>query len=222
MANITDYATLLAAVEGHLARGDLDSKIDLYIMEAEAEMNARLRVRRMLTAVTPTVSGVGVVTLPTGFGGWKRFSRVRDGVSSDLMLLTPESQHLLDRATAATATPQAVIPLGTTAQVWPYGDGSWSWSALYYQRVPNLNGTDTTNWVVANYPTAYFYGCLAAARDVSSVEDVARHAELFNRALDRIEQEDSLDASAATDAILTPNTSLFGRWGGRGYDVMQG
>src|SRR4051812_12156435 len=94
MARVTDYASLATAVQAYLGGrtdvGVVSGNLDYLISEAEEEMNTQLRTRRGLTAITPTVSSAGVVTLPTDFGGWKRF-QCRDGTREwDLDLVAAE------------------------------------------------------------------------------------------------------------------------------------
>jgi len=217
-ALLTSYAELVAALDIYLGRSDSSTIADYLIAEAEAEMNARLRVRRMLTSLVPTVSGTGSVTIPADFGGWKRFSAVNGGVARDLALLTAESQRDIQRTTSMPGTPKAVITLGAASQVWPYGDSNWTYEALYFARIPNLNAVDDTNWVILVHPVAYLYGCLAAARGYASDEKVDLWEKRFDRAVERIEEEDSLETNASDHAILAPNTSLFG--GGGAYNVL--
>lgn len=222
MARITDYASLATGVQSYLKRGDLgvaSGNLDYLIQEVEQELNARLRVRRMLTAITPTVSSAGVVTLPADYGGWKRF-QVRDGSREwDLDLKNPEQLTDISALYTSTGIPKALVT-GATSQIVPYTDGVYTFAALYYARVPTLSSTATTNWVVANFPFVYLYGCLAAAGGYATDDArFAKWASRFDHAVDGIEEEDAKDIDARTAALLSPNTSLFSK-GSRVYNVL--
>ena len=214
------YTELVTAIQDYTKKSSFTSTlVDYLITEAEAEMNARLRTRRQLTALTPTVSSAGVVTIPNDFGGWKRFTTRDASQAWDLRLLSAEQEYDILSAYTAASRPSALIQKGTTAQVWPYTDGLYTFAALYYARVPNLTSTATTNWVILNHPMAYLYGCLAAAKGfIMDDERIAMWSSMFTRALDRIEREDALDTSASDDSTLSVNTALFRT--GSGYNVL--
>lgn len=179
-------------------------------------MNARLRVRRMLTTVTPTVSSAGVVTLPTDFGGWVRF-RVSDGTSIwDLDLVASEQTTEVLPYSTITGVPKALITNGATSQILPYTDAVYTFSGLYYGLIPALTSVATTNWVITNFPNAYLYGCLTAARGLVQ-DDSPTFAARFDRwekrfahAIDRIIAANANDYDARKSAVALPDTSMFG------------
>jgi hypothetical protein len=222
VARITTYATLATAVQAYLGRTDLgvaSGNLDYLCSEAEEEMNARLRVRFMLTAITPTVSSAGVITLPTGFLGWKRF-QCRDGSREwDLDLKSAEQKVDISDAYGEEGTPEAVITVGTTSQIWRYTDGVYTFAALHYLKIPELTSSATSNWVLANYPNAYLYGCLAAARafvhDDTATGRFDLWAQRFSAAINRINAADAIDLDARTHATLNADTSLFHGRSGR-------
>lgn len=218
MARVTTYATLATAVQEYLARTDVgvaSGNLDYLCAEAEQEMNARLRVRRMLTSVTPTVSSAGVVTLPTDYRGWQRFT-VRDGNSEwDLDLKSAEQKPEIQSSYTTDGKPRALITVGATSQIWPYTDGFYTFVASYYAMVPQLTSGAGTNWVITNFPMAYLYGCLAAARGFMLDDSPAMQSRFdvwtkrFSHVLDQIEAEDARDLDARTHATLDADTSLF-------------
>lgn len=218
MARVTSYSTLATAVQAYLGRDDVGvsaGNLDYLCAEAEQEMNARLRTRRMMTSVTPTVSAAGVVTLPTSWGGWVRFV-ARDGTSEwDLDLIAPEKTTEVSSLYGDEGVPKALIT-GATTQIWPYTNGEYTFTAIYYLRVPELSSGAATNWVITNYPMAYVYGCLAAARGLVKDDSPAAMSRFdmwdrrFKRVLDQIEIEDARDFDARKNASLTPDTSMFG------------
>lgn len=218
MARVTTYATLATAVQDYLALtsvGVASGNLDYLCSEAEEEMNARLRVRRMLTTVTPTISSAGVVTLPTDFGGWVRF-QVSDGASVwDLAIGAPEQTTEVMPFATISGRPTTIITKGSTSQILPYTDAVYTFSALYYGRIPALTAAATTNWVITNFPNAYVYGCLMAARGYVQ-DDSPTFAARFDRwekrfahAIDRIIAEDAADYDARTHATLDADTALF-------------
>lgn len=224
MARVSSYSTLATAVQTYLGRSDVGvsaGNLDYLCAEAEEEMNARVRVRFMLTAITPTVSSAGVITLPTGFVGWKRF-QCRDGTREwDLDLKSAEQMtEISPLYGGSNGEPKAVITIGTTSQIWPYTDAVYTFRALHYLKIPELSSGAATNWVITNYPNAYLYGCLAAARAFVNDDQPAMASRFdlwekrFSRAIDRINIADAIDLDARSHATLSADTSLFS---GRGH-----
>ena len=213
MAKPSTYTELVTAVADYLHRSDLTSGfVDYFITEAEAEMNARLRTRRQLTAITPTVSTAGVVTIPTTWAGWKRFT-CRDGTNAwDLDILDVEQQYELDSEYGnTTGVPKALLAGAGDHQIWPYTDATYTFRALHYAVVPNLTSGASTNWLLTKHPTAYLYGCLAAARGyIVEDERLEKWQQMFQHAMNRIEAEDALEMDSRDSVALTPNTNLFG------------
>lgn len=220
MARVTDYASLSTALTGYLHRADIvTAGVDYFIQEVEEEVNSRVRVRRMLTTVTPTVSAAGVVTLPSDFGGWKRF-QVRDGAREwDLELKSAEETTDVSSLYTSTGVPQALITNGATSQIWPFTNGTYTFAGLYYAQVPALTSGATTNWLITNFPMVYLYGCLAAAR--AFAQDDPRFpvwVQRADRAIRHITMADAKDLDARSNAIASPDTSLFR--GSGSYDVL--
>jgi len=219
----TTYTELVTALADYSKRTDITSGLcDYLITEAEEEMNARLRVRRMLTALTPTVSSSGAVTIPSDWRGWKRFVARDASQSWNLDMLDVEQQFDLDSATAGTGRPTAIVMDGANGQIWPYTDGTYTYRALYYATIPNLTSGAPTNWLLTRYPMAYVYGCLAALKAfVMDDERIPGWVSAFNRAVERIDEEDRLEKDSRDSASLTANTTMFAG-GGRGFNILGG
>lgn len=214
MAQVTTYTTLATAVQSYLSRTDVgvaSGNLDYLIQEVEEEANSRLRVRRMLTSVTPTVSAAGVVTLPSDFGGWKRF-QVRDGSREwDLNLLSAEETTDIWTLYGSAGIPKALITTGSTSQILPFTNGAYTFAGLYFGRIAQLTSGAPTNWLIANFPMVYLYGCLAAAKGL--IGDDARMPiwiDRFNRAMKHVQMEDAKDLDARSNNTMSPDTSLFG------------
>lgn len=218
----TTYTELVTAVSDYCKRSDIvAATVDYIITEAEEEMNARLRVRRQLTALTPTVSSSGAVTIPSDWRGWKRFLARDASLSWALEMLDVEQQFELDASTAGTGRPEAIVMDGSTGQIWPYTDGTYTFRALYFAGIPNLASGAPTNWLLTRYPMAYVYGCLAAlAAFIKDDPRVPQWQSAFSRAIDRINEEDKMERDSRNSASLSANTTMF--QGGRGFNILGG
>lgn len=218
MARITTYPTLATAVQTYMGNradvGVASGNLDYLCSEAEEEMNARLRVRRMLTVVTPTVSAAGVVTLPTDWLGYKRFV-ARDGSSEwDLDLREAQAKPTVSSAYLTPGKPQILVTAATSF-IWPYTDATYTFTSVYYAMIPQLTSSATTNWVITNFPNTYLYGCLAAARGLVHDDEPTWQSRLdrwekrFNAAINRIAAHDAHDLDSRTHVEMNPDTALF-------------
>lgn len=215
---LANYTDLLAAVREYLHRSTdiTDAILGYWINEVEAEANARLRVRRMLTSVVPTVSAAGVVTLPADFGGWKRFVVFNGSNAWDLKLKDAEARYDDYSAYGASGVPYGLYTEGSTSQIWPFTNAIYTFAALYYARIPNLTSAAPTNWLMTNFPMVYLHGCIAAAKGWNHSDSPKGGSKLnvwqerFFAALDQVEEEDARDRAANTREKMEMDTTLFG------------
>lgn len=213
MARITSYATLATAVQDYLARDNVGvsaGNLDYLVGEVEEELNAILRVQRMLTSVTPTISSLGVVTLPADFLGWARFVARQGDTEWDLTPAAAEEQASISPLYGTPGRPRSIIQsIDGAGKIFPYTDGVYTFTALYYARIPQLTSGGSANWVITSYPSVYLYGCLAAAAGYSMDDDSA-WSRKFREGIQRIQREDKMARDARKGARLKPDTPMFG------------
>ena len=157
------YAHLKEEVAKFMSREGMDTTsggIDTFIDLAESWFNRNLRVRQMVTALTPTVSN-GAVTHPADWREWKQF--VLATTPQKQLEVVSEQAALTFDASGVTGRPQKLIVRGAGSVIWPTPDSSgYSYRATYYAAVPALSGSQATNWLLTEYPDAYLYGTLLA------------------------------------------------------------
>lgn len=72
-------------------------------------------------------------------------------------------------------------------EVYPTPDGTYNLEMNYYAKIPALTTSNTTNWVLDNYPDAYLYGSLVhSAPFLGEDARMATWAALFQSALNGI------------------------------------
>lgn len=161
MASIADktYAGLLSSLDGWMDNS-LSAVAPDFIVLAESYFNTELRVRQMETSSTfTTVSGVA--TLPTDMAGIKEVKYL----GSPVRTLKPMGDEEFDTNFANSSsgtTPQGYMILGTQIIIGPANDAS-SYKMYYYQRIPALTVSNTTNWLLTAFPDVYFKAVLAEA-----------------------------------------------------------
>ena len=75
-------------------------------------------------------------------------------------------------------------------EFYPAPDSSYEVAMQYYARVPALTDTDTTNWVLTDYPDIYLYGALVhAAPYLNDDQRINIWASLYQSAVDALDQD---------------------------------
>lgn len=160
---ITDYASLQASLANWLHRSDLTAMIPDFIALAEAKLSSDLDARSMEARTTLTATaGNAYLTLPTDMLEMRRLLLQTDPVIP-LKYATPD-QIAADYSMSSTGRPAVFAVIGGQLQLAPIPDSAYSIELTYQQRVPALSGTNTTNWLITNWPNAYLYGALCAAQ----------------------------------------------------------
>ena len=167
-----NYADIVSLSLSYSDRSDLEvtSRVDNFIEIVEARMNRLLETRRMSArSIVATIKDQEYYGLPSNWAGMRDIEIY--GTSSDpssaqgrqtLQYLTPEQMNQKTGLPTATYSVNSQIYYTIVAnqiQIFPTQD-SRTMEIVYYQTVPNLNATDTDNWLSFAAPDAYIFGIL--------------------------------------------------------------
>lgn len=164
-------------------RDDLTSAIVDFITLAEADMNAKLRLRAMLTTATVDAAGGALpddclAVKSVGLSGYDDlgFGTPTEAVNHSLAYVGDTADRWsIDGNTLV------VSPTQTTGSV----------TLRYYARIPALSDSNTTNHVLTASPGIYLYGSLLQAAPY--LLDDARlqtWVTLYQQAIDAIQASD--------------------------------
>lgn len=160
--SITNYSELQASVASWLNRADLTANINDFITLAESQLSRDLKTRQMeLKTTLSTVVGVNTVALPTDMLEMRRF-QVAGSYNQPLSYRTPDEQSI-DFSSNSSGQPIVFTVIGANAELAPIPDAIYSLELTYRQRIPALSDTNTTNWLLTNWPDAYLWASLIAA-----------------------------------------------------------
>ncbi len=158
---IVDYASLKTdALDwlGHTVNGS-SARVDNYIDNTEAWFNRNVRVRQQeTTSTTLTISAAGVVSHPADWLAWKEIKLTTPPIQH-LNVYTQESSHLRNES-GATARPRGALVRGDATYLLPIPADTYTYSFVYYAKLPALTGSATTNWLVLAHPDIYLFGVL--------------------------------------------------------------
>lgn len=173
---ITTYAELQTAIGDWLNRADLDQKIPDFIRLAESTLNDVLRSADMVTQSTGLSIISGRATLPADALEIV-YAQVASTEDEPLEQITPQQLTMLRRTrTRNAANPRFFAIIGRDIVVTPT-PSSGSLDIDFYQRIPALTGSNTTNWLLEDAPHMYLYTSLLHATPF--LMDDARYA-VFN------------------------------------------
>lgn len=158
------YADLLSTIPDFLNRSDLTSIAPTFVTLAEAQINRRLikdgPVRQMLGTWSPTIIAESTA-LPTDFMGVKSLYLASITTSAEIQFVEPDRiAELKIMFPSQAGDPQFYSIVGANIQFWPWNGGSYAATIGYWQAIPALSVSNTTNWLLTLYPDAYLYTSL--------------------------------------------------------------
>ena len=151
------------------------------IVLAEAEFNARIQHPNNLAIDTAFAINTETVTPPTDFASFKDMF-INDASRSPVRFATNGSMVWLNGARSG--TPEYVGYFERKLRFSPIPSAGTTATFRYYTKIPPLDGvTNTTNWLIEEFPHAYLYGALVHLGEL--VEDDPRVAAWATR-LERV------------------------------------
>ena len=177
------YATLKTDIAAWMHRDDLTANIDTFIDLFEARVNRNLRVPEMEKRATSTPTDA-YIALPDDFLELRNIQIN----SNPVRLLEYASPQKIDAMSYLTGTALYYTLVGNEFQIHPSAADS-EVEIAYYSKIPALDATTTTNWLIDSNPDYYLAGCLLEAftfvlddRASMYASIVAEKEALINRA----------------------------------------
>lgn len=157
---IANYSELIAAIGDELNRDDLTSVIPTWIKLTEARYNRKLRVRYMVKRAIATLDNE-YIAVPTD---WLEAKNIQVNTSQGpikLEYLTLEQADEYKRSIGnKSGTPKYFSLVGDQFEIIPSPTTGAQVELAYYAKIPALTETNTTNWLLNEWPDLYFYGAL--------------------------------------------------------------
>ena len=203
--SITTYAELQTAVGDWLNRADLDQKIPDFIRLAESTLNDVLRSADMVTSATAAITS-GRATLPSDALEIV-YAQVAATEDEPLEQIAPQQLTMLRRTrTRDAANPRFFAIVGRQLVVTPSPSGSVSLDLDYYQRLPALTSSNTTNWLLTDAPHVYLYTSLLHATPF--LMDDARYQVFNNTVSQQVMAAVKSQQTLSFDDVKTAGFSL--------------
>jgi hypothetical protein len=185
---ITTYAELKTNIADFLNRDDLTSVSSTFVSLAEADLNRQIRHWRQEKRSTAEID-TQYSAIPADMLEVIRFY-ITSGDTRPLELIS--QAEMLDRKFRNLNTNGQPAYYAVTAgelEVYPVPDGTYTAELYYFGKTDALSDSNTSNWILENYPDAYLYGSLI--HSAPYLKDDARiqvWAALYQNAIDAINQ----------------------------------
>lgn len=197
------YEGLCVSIADTLNRADLTTGIPNFVALATARIQrdmARLRHPSSLSRATASLTS-NYAPLPADY--LSMYQLMDQNNSIVIEYISPEqSKQVL---ASGTGVPYTIVGggtyyftiLGKTLRLIPPPSATApdALDLWYYAKVPEINATSTTNWVLSKYPDLYLYGALVhSAPYLKADERIA----IWDSAYQRIIQDIEVEADRAT------------------------
>ena len=202
---ITTYAELQTAIGDWLNRADLDQKIPDFIRLAESTLNDVLRQADMITQSTGVTITSGRATLPAD-ALEVVYAQVGSTEDEPLEQVSPQQLTMLRRTrTRDAANPRFYAIIGRQIVVTPT-PSSGTLDIDYYQRIPALTTSNTSNWLLDDAPHVYLYTSLLHATPF--LMDDARYQVFQNTVSQQVMASVKSQQTLALDDMKSAGFSL--------------
>lgn len=189
--SIADYSDLVGSVTEYSGRDDFAHMIPRFISFLENKLNRRLRVGPMEQIATLQTDTSGAADLPADYLEMREFVN-----SVGKPLEARPITALDDTYRFMSGTPMGYAIIGSVLYVIPVAEAEFLMT--YYEKIPALTVTNTTNWLLTNHPQIYLYGVLgelhgwaaASGRDPEGMAKAMAASELMNSEIAGLESAD--------------------------------
>lgn len=185
------YANLQTSIASWTHRSDLTSIIPDFIALAEKRINGDLDARLQDTVSTlATVASTAAVSTPTDVINIR--SLTLQSSPNVVLDYLPPDQFNTTYADGRTGIPQAFTIIGTSIYLGPTPDAVYSLQCVYKAQVPALSDSNTTNWLLTNFPQVYLKASLIEAARYSN-KTTAEIAELETQYAEAVKSVNATD-----------------------------
>lgn len=156
--DLSNYDGLKAAIADFLNRTTLTSAVPAFVMMAEARLNRRLRVNRMVARESVSIDDE-YMPLPAD---WASTENLEYPGSPEFNLRFVDRSKIsrLKASHSAAGQPTYFTIEGSSFRVTPSPDTAYDFDHVYFTRIPRLSASNPSNWLLETSPDIYLYGSL--------------------------------------------------------------
>jgi len=210
---LTTYTDLKTSIANWLNRSDLTTEIaGDFIALAEADFNAKLRIRQMEQIDEITINAE-TVTVPTGFISVRSLYILSGSTKYNVEYITP-ANLFKTKGSSTSGLPRVYSIESDNAtesfRFAPTPDTSYTGYLQYYKAFNNLSNSVASNYILAAHPAIYLYGSLYHASNFLGGIDpnqTAQWMNMYSMALERCENNDRQDSYGGAPTVQRTDVS---------------
>ncbi len=174
---------------------EVSSNLNTFIILVEARINRLLKTRQQTARVyTPTVNNQEFYALPPDWRGMRHIeiikttSQSKPNTSASISITDPQS---FENKKSNPDGLNYYLIIDDQIKITPILSAGCSLEIVYYQKVPNLNINNVTNWLSIDHPDIYLAGITGEISLFAKDYDAA--TGWFNRLSVAVEELDTVD-----------------------------
>lgn len=201
---LATFSDLTSAAADWINRADLTAVIPTFITLAEAKFNRELRLRDMLVRAEATTSNE-FVAVPADFleNYSLELNMAQIGPQQALGFIGPLEAKVL-KANKITGLVRFYTIIDGAFELLPAPTTDTDVILTYYQKIPALSDTATTNWLLTKSPDLYLYSTLLEAAPYLRDDD---RMQMWGSARNQVLAAMQLESERA----MRPTTQLVAR-----------
>jgi hypothetical protein len=201
---LATFSDLKSAAADWINRADLTAVIPTFITLAEAKFNRELRLRDMLVRAEATTSNE-FVAVPADFleNYSLELNMAQIGPQQSLAFIGPLEAKVL-KANKAVGKVRYYTIIDGAFELLPAPTTDTDVILTYYQKIPALSDTATTNWLLTKSPDLYLYSTLLEAAPYLRDDD---RMQMWGSARNQVLAAMQLESERA----MRPTTQLVAR-----------
>lgn len=204
--SITTYAELQTAVGNWLKRADLSSNIPDLITLGEQRLYNDLRVKAMETSLASTITGSGVIAVPSDYVELKHAYIASSSSSVKVQWLDRKSAKWIYQnypVRQSQSKPQFMAREGSNFIFGPYPDSTtYIVNGIYWARLSSISSA--VNDIFSNYPGIYLFAALAeAAPFIKDDKRLPMWEAKYSQLKDMVQRESDDEESSGSDLRMT-------------------
>lgn len=188
---ISNYTNLKTTIADFLNRDDLTSVIPTFIQLGEAQMNRDIRHWEMEARSSGQQSqGDQYMQLPADWLETIRLHLTSQGTDAvelaSMASIADKRAQVDDQA----GRPRFYAHVRGEFELFPTPDEDTDFELLYYQKIPALSDSNTSNWLLEYAPDIYLYGSLAhSAPYLQEDARIAVWAQMYAAAVSQLNSQ---------------------------------
>lgn len=201
---ITNYSNLQTTIADFLNRDDLTAVIPTFIQLAEAQMNREVRHWEMEARVSGQQSGGDqYMQVPADWLETVRLILTGNGTSVVQLISLSGMADRRAKNEDLSGTPEFYSHVDGQFELYPTPSEDTDFELLYYQKIPSLSGSNTTNWLLEYAPDVYLYGSLLhSAPYLQEDARVAVWAQMYSAAVQNLNNQSERVKNSGTGIRL--------------------